>query len=79
MTDKVIQLFKRPLLSEYQGMIEDWYNEELDVFFVLTATRENEGIEYQITYTYEADSDEDFVNILKNIIGDILIKDIKEK
>ncbi len=71
MTDKVIQLFKRPTLAEYQNTVKAWYEREPAISLMLIAERVNDGEGYELAYYYEADSDEDFVNILENIIKDI--------
>ena len=71
MTDKVIQLFTRPTLAEYQNTIKEWYEKEPAISLMLIAERVDDGEGYELAYYYEADSAEDFINILENIIRDV--------
>lgn len=71
MSDKVIQLFKRPTLAEYLRTVKEWYEKEPAISLMLIAERVNDGEGYELAYYYEADSDEDFINILENIIKDV--------
>ena len=63
---KVIQLHERPTLAEYQAIVTEMYDTDPSIYLLLAAFREDE--QYDITYVYYADSQEDFINILGQII-----------
>ena len=66
---RIIQLFERPTLAEYQAIVQEMYDTDPAIYLLMAAFRDDDD-QYDITYVFYADSSDDFRQILEKIIED---------
>ena len=66
---RIIQLFERPTLAEYQAIVQEMYDTDPAIYLLMAAFRDDDDL-YDITYVFYADSSDDFRQILEKIIED---------